>query len=477
MLLAKSKNSDINYLSKIVDIKSFHPHSDPEVNKLKCCTVDGFNVITGIDSQPGLYVYFPAMSRINPDFLSYANLFRHKDLNRDPNQTGMFDDNGKVKAIKLRGEISEGFILPVAVLQNYVVSVTNKELSNVEDGVEFDVVANGTKEFWISKKFIAKHTIPNTIAKGGKITKKVKKGLNKVIDTQFRFHYDTVLIKKVPNVITPNSRIQISYKIHGTSGISARVLCRHPLTWKQKIAKWLTGEEFNVYDGIYASRTVIKNKYYNKAVTPGFYGVDVWKRADDIVGPILEDGMTAYYEIVGYLPNGNYIQKGYDYGCVPPSIVRKFPPEEDRPYYISNPDGTHTFYKEEKHFKVRIYRLTYTNVDGKVFEFSPHQVQHWCKKVGLTPVEECYCGLAKDLYPDIKIDENWNSNFLDRLSNDKKFFMECDSPHCNNKVPHEGLVIKIDDGITRAFKLKCFRFLNKEQQQLDKGEENIEDNA
>lgn len=267
----------------------------------------------------------------------------------------------------------------------------------------------------------------------------------------------TTLIKKCPHVIKPTSRIQLSYKIHGTSGISAYVLCRHPLTWKQKIAKWLTGEEFNIYDYIYSSRTVIKNKYYNNNVRGGFYGVDVWAEADKIVRPCLSKGMTAYYEIVGFLPNGNYIQKKYDYGCVKPA--------EGDPY------------TSERHFKVRIYRLTYTNVDGKVFEFSPHQVQHWCKKVGLTPVEECYCGLAKDLYPDIKIDENWNSNFLDRLSNDKKFFMECDSPHCNNKVPHEGLVIKIDDGITRAFKLKCFRFLNKEQQQLDKGEENIEDNA
>ena len=25
--------------------------------------------------------------------------------------------------------------------------------------------------------------------------------------------------------------------------------------------------------------------------------------------------MTVYYEIVGFLPNGGYIQKGYDYGC------------------------------------------------------------------------------------------------------------------------------------------------------------------
>lgn len=189
MKLIKSSKASENYLSKIVNISEFRKHSDPEVNKLKCCTIDGFNVITGIDSQPGLYVYFPALSRINPDFLSYANLFRHKDLNKDPEQTGMFEDNGKVKAIKLRGEISEGFILPVAVLENYVVSVTNKELENVKEGVEFDAVQEGSKEFWIIKKFVVKRAYGSGVSTG-RITKKVPKGLDKVINTQFRFHYD-----------------------------------------------------------------------------------------------------------------------------------------------------------------------------------------------------------------------------------------------------------------------------------------------
>ena len=457
MILSKSKKASENYLSKIVNIQAFRKHSDPEVTKLKCVTIDGFNIITGIDSEPGLYVYFPALSCINGDFLSYANLYRHKELNKDPEQSGMFDDNGRVKAIKLRCELSEGFILPVTVLENYIVSVTNKELENVKEGVEFDSVKDKEKEFWISKKYTPKRTYTQSQSQGGKITKKVPRGLNRVMDSQFRFHYDTVLLKKVPNVITPESRIQMSYKIHGTSGISAYVLCKQPLNWKQKIAKWLTGYEFNKYDYIYASRTVIKNKYYNQNVGDGYYGVDVWAEANKVVRPCLSRGMTAYYEIVGYLPNGKCIQKKYDYGCVPPK------------------EGE--IYTPEKHFKVRIYRVTYTNTDGKVFEFTPHQVQQWCATVGLTPVEECYCGLAKDLYPDLDPANHWSENFIDRLANDKNFCMECDSPHCSNKVPHEGLVIKIDDGVTRAFKLKCFKFLNKEQEQLDKGEENIEDNA
>lgn len=212
MKLIQSKKASINYLSKVVNITTFRTH--PNAEKLKCCTIDGFNIITGIDSQPGLYVYFPALSCINGDFLSYANLYRHKELNKDTKQSGMFEDNGRVKAIKLRGELSEGFILPVTVLENYIVSVTNKELENVTEGTEFDSVSNGSKEFWISKKYIAKKTYAQETPTG-RITKKVPKGINKVIDTQFRFHYDSIIIKKYPNVITPESRIQLSYKIHG----------------------------------------------------------------------------------------------------------------------------------------------------------------------------------------------------------------------------------------------------------------------
>ena len=60
MKLIKSKKASENYLSKIVNITTFRTHSDPEVTKLKCCTTDGVNIITGIDAQPGLYVYFLA---------------------------------------------------------------------------------------------------------------------------------------------------------------------------------------------------------------------------------------------------------------------------------------------------------------------------------------------------------------------------------------------------------------------------------
>lgn len=454
MKLVQSKNANVNYLAKIVKIENFHKHSDPEVTKLKCCCIDGFNIITGIDSEPGLYVYFPTACCINPKFLSYANLYRHGELNVDQTKTGMFDDNGRVKAIRLRGELSEGFIIPIVVLENWVMSTVNVELK-VEEGTEFDSIEHDGKTFWVNKKYIPKNTrTPGAPGSGNSGKGKQPKGLDKIIENQFRFHYDTVLIKKCPHVLHPNDLISITSKVHGTSGISAYVLCKQELNWKQKIARWLTGEEFDKYDYLYSSRSVIKNQYYNKSVQGGFYGVDVWKYADDIVRPCLSKGMAAYYEIIGFLPNGGYIQKNYDYGCLPPVG-----------------DEAYTY---GKHFKVQIYRVTITDVSGKVHEFSAREVQLWAQMVGLVPVEQYYYGYAKDLYPDLDPSEHWNENFLSKLANDKNFYMECNSPTCDNKVPHEGIVIKIENMKSEAFKLKCFKFLDGEGKALDKGEVDIE---
>ena len=95
--------------------------------------------------------------------------------------------------------------------------------------------------------------------------------------------------------------------------------------------------------------------------------------------------------------------------------------------------------------------------------------------MGLPSVQEYFYGYASRLYPDLDITEHWNENFLQRLANDPQFFMEQDSPTCDNKVPHEGIVIKVENMKSEAFKLKCFKFLDKEGKALDKGEANIED--
>lgn len=449
MELTVSKNAYINYLAKVIDIKTFTPHPDPETTKLKCTHIDGYNIVVGIDSEPGLYIYFPTSCEINPHLLSYANLYRHKERNNDNTKSGFFEDNGRVKAIKLRGVVSEGFLLEWAVFNNFLVDNLSKTVEP-KNNTEFDIVKDGDKEFWICKKYIVKIQTYNK-SKESRYQKKVKQ-FNRVIDTQFRFHYETLQIKKIPNAIKPDDLISITSKIHGTSHISAFVLCKKPKEWYE----FWKPKYGLMFDYIYASRSVIKNAIYNPKVTAGFYGWDIWEHADNYLRPFLNKGMTIYAEIVGFLPNGGYIQKGYDYGCVPPKS------EED--------------YIPEINYKVRPYRITLTNWDGLVHEFSAREVQQWCKNNGLTPVTELYYGYAKDLYKDLDISEHWYENFLERLSNDKNFYMEMDSPDCNNKVPHEGIVIKKENMVSAAFKLKCFHFLQGEAAELDAGESNIEDN-
>ena len=462
MELIKSNKANINYLAKVVKIDNFGKHPNPEVTRLKCAYVDGFNIIVGIDEQPGLFVYFPTNSQINPALLRYANLYKHTELNDNPEKSGFFNDNGRVTAIKLKGLVSEGFLLPWDVFNSFLLASVNIGIDNPEVNFEFDAIYHNGKEFWINKKYtVVRNTAGTQGSKSRQKSQKRLKEFDRIIENQFRYHYDTVLLKKSPWVIKPDSLVSITEKIHGASGISAYVICNRPTTLLEKIGLLFTGcgwKKFTPeYNYIYASRNVIKSQYINKAVKPGHYSVDVWKYADDVVRPYLQKGMTMYYEIVGFLPNGRYIQKDYDYGCVPPT------------------EGE--VYTHEKHFKVRIYRITLTNTEGNVHEFSAREVQQFCEMAGLTPVTQLYYGYAKNLYPKMRSTTNFSKNFIAKLAEDTNFYMEMPSPSCNNIVPHEGIVIKIEDMLPHAWKLKCFAFLNKEQKELDKGEENIEDNA
>lgn len=452
MKLVKSENHNPNYLAKIVNITDFTPHPNPDCTKLKCAHVGGYSVSVSIDTPAGLYIYFPIGAQISSKFLSFNNLFRKAELNFDSEKTGFFDENGRVKAIKLQKYPSEGFLLPASSLVEW----GGSEIENLEDGIEFDTVeADGIVE-QLCKKYVVKQRG----SRGSNRTKQAKqpKGLSKLVEGQFRYHYDTVLIKKNPYAVKPDDIISVTEKVHGTSGISAYVICNRPLTFVEKVINFFSKNKLKAveYDYLWSSRKVVKNPYYNELVNEGFYGVDVWGYAHEILKPHLTKGLTVYYEIIGYLPNGGAIQslkgKAYDYGCVPPEEGEK--------------------YTYNKHFNIKVYRVTYTNPDGTVYEFSAKQVQQWCQANGLVPVRELYYGYAKDLYPDLDPTNHWNENFIQRLSNDKRFYMEELSPSCFNKVPHEGIVIKIENSKSEAYKLKCFAFLQRESAT---NESNIED--
>lgn len=461
MNLSQSEKFNSEYCARLVHITSFEKHPNPKCNRLKCALVGAYSIAVSIDTEPGWFIYFPVGCQISSKFLSALSLFRKSQMNKDQAKTGFFEDNCKVKPIKLQGTPSEGFVMPYESLKEWI----DEDLPTPRDYFEFDKVNDEI----LVKRYIVRAT--KIMSSNGPKGKDASKKISKLVEGQFRLHYDTDSLEKAPWVIKPWSLIECSSKFHGTSAISAYVLCKKPVSnLKTKVLGTLNAligrtyvPPFTLgYDFLFSSRKVIQNEDYNPGKNAGYYGNDVFRyHANEILKPHLAQGMTLYYELVGFTTTGAHIQHinhiPMDYGCVPPTEGE-----------------TYTY---GKHYDIRIYRITLTNPEGFVHEFSMHEVQLWCKEHGLHAVKELYWGFAKDLYPDIDpLDENWAVKFCQRLKEDKEhFYMELDSPDCVNPVPHEGIVIRIDDGKSAAYKVKCQKFLHREDRDYDEGIVNIED--
>ena len=247
-------------------------------------------------------------------------------------------------------------------------------------------------------------------------------------------------LRRNAHKLNPEDMISITNKIHGTSWVVGKVLTKEPLPWWKSIFNKLVPTAFNntKYDVIYSSRTVVKNKYINTTVNSGFYNFDLWGVIADNLKETLQNGITLYGEAVGQLPTGAWIQKGYHYGTRP------------------NEHG------------VYVYRITSTNSEGKVIEFSWPQIKEYCNKYGLKHVTEFYYGKAKDYCPAIPLEQHWNQNFLAKLEAD--FMRDRKCPLNSGDVWEEGIVVRVD-GLFEcpAYKLKNFAFLDKETKDLDKG--------
>ena len=187
-----------------------------------------------------------------------------------------------------------------------------------------------------------------------------------------------------------------------------------------------------------------------------FYKTDVWGEYNKLISPYIEKGMSLYGEIVGYVSGSQkMIQKSYDYGCM-----------EGENYLM-------------------IYRITTKDKDGVKKEWNVTDVEKWAKnllkkhpelKKNVHPIKILYHGTLADLYPEISTTDHWHENILEAMKADKMHFgMEEDEPYCKNKVPREGIVIRIDnDKKPEAFKLKCLKFYQRERKMIDKGEVDIE---
>jgi len=428
-MISISKTANQNYLAKIVELKGIVKHSNAD--KLQIVNVDFQPVIIGLEAKEGdIYVYFPVESTLNKDLLSFMNAFRDKELNADKEQTGFFEAHARIKAIKLRGEKSMGYIIPVATLEAFT---KQKGLSEFV-GKEFDTV-NGVL---ILQKYIVPSKQQNNV-KQGKTPK-----ISRLIEGQVRLHVDTENLRKNIVKINPEDEISVTYKTHGTSWWAGNLLVKKPLNLLERLLLKI-GIDINTtqYDVLYGSRNVVKNQHVlDPKAKDEFYGYDIWLDIKNKLTGLIPEGFTLYGECIGYDKNGQCIQPGYDYGCA------------------------------KGEFKIEVYRITQTNINGYVTELSYAQINEFCKHFGLNPPYLHYSGKAKYMYPEIELNDKWHENMLRRLEAD---YNEKDCFMCTNKNPEEGIVLRKESLFScESYKLKSFAFLERETKDLDSGKVGIE---
>lgn len=439
-MISISKEANPNYLAKIVELKNVQKHSNAD--KLQTVNIDFQTVITGMDAKEGMiYVYFPVECALNKQFLSYTNSFRDKSLNSNSESVGFFEDHGRVKALRLRGEKSMGYIVPINIIEEF----TNVKNLSQFVGEEFDTVG----EVKMLTKYIAK----NTQTQGsGKERKSKSPKLDRLIAGQVNLHIDTHNLRKNINQINPDDVISVTYKTHGTSWWVSNVLVKRKLSLLERFSrKFGIRVQETEYDLVYGSRKVVKNQYLEDPKSKDhFFGYDIWNDIKDTIKESVPKGFTVYGECLGYDKNGKAIQGGYDYGC------------------------------KGSEFKLEVYRVTQTTPDGMVTELSYPQIAAFCEKANLTPSHLFYSGVAKDIYPELKIHlpqegdptNIWRNELLKNLERD---YNEKDCFMCSVKAPEEGIVVRKENLFScNSFKLKSFRFLEYESKELDKGTVDIE---
>ena len=60
--------------------------------------------------------------KLNYDYLSFSNSFRDPELNRDKTKKSLFEINCRIKNVKLRGENSNGYIVPISDIEEFLLS-------------------------------------------------------------------------------------------------------------------------------------------------------------------------------------------------------------------------------------------------------------------------------------------------------------------------------------------------------------------
>lgn len=355
------------YCGYIVKVEHLRKHTNAD--RLQIATFFGNDTIVGLDVQPDqMGVYFPVDGQLSEEFCRVNDLVRRKDENG--NQCGGYLDPEKrnIKALKLRGEKSDGLFLPLVALSNFTA------VSDLKVGDTIDVL-NGQE---ICRKYIPRRNTSYQTSVG-----KAKQAKKNFAPT-FYEHVDTQQLAYNYGKFHAGDEVQLTLKMHGTSGRTGYLpLTKEiPQTFLDKILRrHRTKTEYGYVTG---TRRVVLDATH----TGGFYDDNSFRlaMAAKFDGK-LHKGEVAYYEIVGFQgPNGQPIMSSVANSKIKDKAFSKQYGEQT--VFSYGCDYMHGYEDEAPCCDIYVYRMTMVNEDGDVVEYSPDQIKMRCEQMGIKVVPE-----------------------------------------------------------------------------------------
>lgn len=475
-IFTKSNDYKQEYSCSIVKIDDIKPIEGSDF--LGQTLVNGFPIVVRKDQikSGDILFYAPIECELDSTFCNVNNLYEDNELNEDHDKKGYFNKYGRVRIIKLRGVPSMGYLFGLNEVNNLLKANGHGTITE-EDmvvGTDFDTISGDL----FVKAFIPRISSSNIVWVGNKDNLKNRlKRFDCMIPGEFSPHYSTAQFERELRTFNPDDDVTVSVKLHGTSIIIGNIKIREPrfgglyakyFEYLPKILRFIKEK----YDYVYSSRKVILNKDINPDFEYNFNDSAKYTKYYELFSKnnLLPKGVTIYGEIVGYNENGKPIQK---IGGAKDNV--KSDKKTDNAYDYGCNVGEN---------KLMIYRINETLPDGTHYEWDVMRVLEWTKKLisehqdmaqHIHPIDVLYSGKLGDLYPDLDQTNHWHENLLERMKNEKEWFMEMNEPLCKCKVPREGVVIrKNGDVLKEAFKLKTMKFRFCEEKSVSEGNIDVE---
>lgn len=363
------------HVGYVVQINELHPHSNAD--RLQIATIFGASVIVDLSVKLGdLGIYFPIDLQLSEEYCAQNNLVRKKDENGN-NIGGYLDpDKRNIRAMKLRGEQSEGLFMPLESLK--YTGETKFEVGNKID------VINGHE---ICRKYIPKGNAHTPGPHNGNHTRK----RSVPIAPLFAEHADTEQLAYNLDAFRGGDLIEITLKMHGTSGRTGYLpkFQGYKRTFWDKI---LRRPGIPIYDWGYVTgtRRVVLNDFEDG----GFYGSNAFREphAKFFEGK-LNKGETVYYEIVGFTTDGAPIMASVANSKISDKEFTKQYGKETVFSYGCEPNPHFMGVSQSACY---VYRMTMTNEDGDVVEYTPDFMRYRCEQMGAKCVPLLWRGIIPE---------------------------------------------------------------------------------